>query len=628
MNSKFVFMNYELESSLKNCLSMFCNFLKKIVFSKKKSSFAFQLFKTMTYKFFSACFICLFFGFFNPSLAQPNEKLDYEKVKKQYIEAKDETQRLKIATQYLKNAKAQKSWDDVARGYILYQNIYNYSTSKLALTYNDSIMLIKNKLINKEDLGFYYYSRGKTLSLLKRYDESLNYHLKNINLNIKNENYYLSKFEIAIYKGAYLQQRKEALALYKECYEFFKLQKNNPEFRPYIYQHIKFNITYNNLKIGNLKYAYDNCIIGYNESITYENEFFKNLFILLQGQVHLEKNEPKTTIDSINKTLKYLKEKEIFYYETWAYNSLGKAYIKLNQPTQAVNYFKLVDSIYVKNSYIEPTLTSSYTYLIEFYKKQKNYPKQLYYTNQLLKIDSTFTQDYKLIINKLQKEYDLPQLTKDKEVLIQKLENKGTANVYIIIVLGILIFMVIGYATKTHKEKNEIKKLLNTIQEKTEAPVLKIDEISIVEEKIEEENTDERQEKELKTSETIVLSEKIIKDFTIKIEFFEKQLGYLNKKIVLNDLAKEFSTNSKYLSLYLNRYGKGIKFNEYINELRINYIVKQITKNPKMINYTIEALANEAGFNNATTFANAFKAKLDVLPSEYLEYLKKSKKAS
>jgi AraC-like DNA-binding protein len=47
-----------------------------------------------------------------------------------------------------------------------------------------------------------------------------------------------------------------------------------------------------------------------------------------------------------------------------------------------------------------------------------------------------------------------------------------------------------------------------------------------------------------------------------------------------------------------------------------------------MINYTIEALANEAGFNNATTFANAFKAKLDVLPSEYLEYLKKTKKAS
>jgi antitoxin component YwqK of YwqJK toxin-antitoxin module len=35
---------------------------------------------------------------------------------------------------------------------------------------------------------------------------------------------------------------------------------------------------------------------------TYENELIKNLYIILQGQVHLEKNEPKTTIDSIYKT--------------------------------------------------------------------------------------------------------------------------------------------------------------------------------------------------------------------------------------------------------------------------------------------------------------------------------------
>jgi AraC-like DNA-binding protein len=604
-----------------------------LFFAEKMSSFAFQFLKTMTFKFFLACFFCLYFAFSNLLTAQPNEKLDYEKVKKQYIEAKNDTQRLKIATQYLKNAKAQKSWDDVASAFILCQSFYLYDDNNKALMYNDSIMQIKNKISNKEELGFYYYSRGKTLSLLKRYEESLNYHFKNINLNIKNENYYLSLFEIGICKGGDLQKHQEALEIYKVCFKYFNSKKQTSDFKPHIYLHIKFNLSYNNLKLRNLNYSFYNNIEGYKESIYYKNDFFKNLFTILQAQVHLEKNEPKTTIDSINKTLKYLKEKKLYYHESWAYDNLGSAYINLNQPTQAVNYFKLVDSIYVKNSYIEPTLTSSYTYLIEYYKKQKNYPKQLYYTNQLLKIDSTFTQDYKLIINKLQKEYDLPQLTKDKEALIQKLENKGTTNVNIIIVLGILIFMVIGYAIKINKEKNEVKKLLHTIQEKTESPVLKIDDEIIADEIIDEkkidlEIIDKGQEKEIKNSEPIVLSDKIIKNLTIRIELFEKELGFLDKKVNINDLAKKLNSNSKYLSLYLNKYGKGIKFNEYINELRVNYIVKQITKNPKMTNYTIESLADEAGFNNATTFANAFKSKLGVLPSEYIEYLKKTKKAS
>ena len=56
--------------------------------------------------------------------------------------------------------------------------------------------------------------------------------------------------------------------------------------------------------------------------------------------------------------------------------------------------------------------------------------------------------------------------------------------------------------------------------------------------------------------------DKIIKNLNIRIELFEKELDFLDKKVNINDLAKKLNSNSKYLSLYLNKYGKGIKFNE------------------------------------------------------------------
>jgi AraC-like DNA-binding protein len=600
----------------------------------------------MSYKFFFGYFFCLFFGFSNLLTAQPNEKLDYQKVKKQYIDAKDDTQRLKITAKYLKNAKDQKSWDDVARGYILFIDLNVYIDNNIALKYNDSVKSIINKISSKETIGFYYYKQGILFSAMKKHEDAIKSFNYNIVSNLKNRNYYLSKFEIAIIKTDYLEQHKEANKLFLESLDYFSKNLNENNINKYLHSLFCISLTYRELNLFKESKIYN--IKGFNESIKYKEEYFKNIFRVNQATI-IYKENPTVAIDSLKKSYKFIRQIKDDYLLFWYYYYNGMAQNVLKNNKEMIVNFRLVDSIYnVNKSIIVPKISLSYKHLINYSKEQKDYQKQLYYTNQLLEIDSTFAQDYKLIINKLQKEYDLPQLTKDKEELIQKLENKGTTKVYIIIILGILVLLAVGYATKTHKEKNEIKKLLHTIQEKTEVPVLTIDDEIIDgeiidgkrvdkerkdEEKIDEKRVvekiiDKGQEKDIKTSETIVLSEKIIKNLTLEIELFEKELGFLDNKINMIDLAKKMNSNSKYLSLYLNRYGKGIKFNEYINELRINYIVKKITKNPKMINYTIEAIAIEAGFNNASTFANAFKAKLDVLPSEYLEYLKKSKKAS
>ena len=50
----------------------------------------------------------------------------------------------------------------------------------------------------------------------------------------------------------------------------------------------------------------------------------------------------------------------------------------------------------------------------------------------------------------------------------------------------------------------------------------------------------------------------------------------------------------------------GTNFNGYINELRINYAIQLLKQHP---NYTIRAIADEAGFNSTPILYSMFKKK-------------------
>ncbi|MCA4775600.1 hypothetical protein [Empedobacter stercoris] len=84
-------------------------------------------------------------------------------------------------------------------------------------------------------------------------------------------------------------------------------------------------------------------------------------------------------------------------------------------------------------------------------------------------------------------------------------------------------------------------------------------------------------EKEENVEETItkpnLISDKVENEILIELDHFEHNKGYLNPHITIVLLAKELDTNVKYLSSILNN-SKQKSFNNYINELRIEYIVK------------------------------------------------------
>lgn len=109
-----------------------------------------------------------------------------------------------------------------------------------------------------------------------------------------------------------------------------------------------------------------------------------------------------------------------------------------------------------------------------------------------------------------------------------------------------------------------------------------------------------------------------------KLEEFEKKQLFLERKVSLPFVAAEIETNTKYLS-YIIKQHKGKDFNEYINDLRINYIVQKITDDPVYRQYKINTLAEEAGFSSHSKFATVFKAAIGVSPSEFIKYFQQNR---
>ena len=103
-----------------------------------------------------------------------------------------------------------------------------------------------------------------------------------------------------------------------------------------------------------------------------------------------------------------------------------------------------------------------------------------------------------------------------------------------------------------------------------------------------------------------------------ELEAFEKERGFLTAKISLHAFAKNIQTNTKYLSKVINTY-KLKSFRNYINDLRIQYSIEQLQNNNRFRNYTVKAMAEEAGFTTVNSFSKAFQKRTGNTVSGFLK---------
>jgi len=107
------------------------------------------------------------------------------------------------------------------------------------------------------------------------------------------------------------------------------------------------------------------------------------------------------------------------------------------------------------------------------------------------------------------------------------------------------------------------------------------------------------------------------------LDCMERQKPYLNNNLSITELSVRTGIPRHYITQVLNeKYGKN--FFTFINEYRVKEVIIRLS-DPKYENYTLLAIAFDAGFNSKATFNSFFKSYTGLTPSEYREKMRVNK---
>lgn len=548
-------------------------------------------------------FILFTFKLQAQNFKKPLNSLSYDELKVSFFknEGNIEIQK-KYAKAFLNKAKNENDTPKIARGYYYYSLLFSDNRK---IVYFDSIINNVKYPPSEKNFPFVaYLEKGNFLAKNYKYNEAINNYLKLERLAFSKNiiYYYKAKYSIAVLKSEKMGEVKEALPLFKECHIFYKSQKNNPDLT-FTYEHSIFALAdaYKSLKKNDSATYYNK--LGYYETKKSKNEYLHNIFILNEGANKVMLNNFNTTLDSVKKALPYIikyKDK-INILASYYYN--GKAYQGLGNKIKALENYIRVDSLYKLNNSIYPEFSDGYKFLIDYYKEIGDKENQLKFLTTYLEIQNRFQKQYKELSVKLKNDYDLPNLVKDKETLIKSLKTDEKKHLWLIIFLIGLAISFISISIYQNRLKKKYKLNFEKIISQTSKPEI-LNDVAI--------NQVPKKES--------MLSSSLVKDITEKLEKFEKEKLYKKQGLSNQYLANEFSTNTKYLSLVINEY-KNKTFINYINDLRIDNIIEELKENKNLRKYTIAALAEEAGFNTAESFSNAFYKRTGIKPSFFIKEL-------
>lgn len=180
-----------------------------------------------------------------------------------------------------------------------------------------------------------------------------------------------------------------------------------------------------------------------------------------------------------------------------------------------------------------------------------------------------------------------------------------TACLILIFVLGIVILTVIRLRKK-HRE------VVSRIYREGISPVIY--------EEDPQEDSDDLQVKNTSTPAEIKISPEVEENILNGLKVFEENLEFNSKNISRYNLANTLNINPKYLSAVIKKHLK-FNFNQYINHLRINYIVNQLKNEPQYRKYKINHLAEITGYSSHSAFSLEFKKITGLHPSAFIKTL-------
>lgn len=512
-----------------------------------------------------------------------------------YQKASLKKEKIEYIKAFINVAKKEKKKKRILAGYYI---LSSFSVDEQKLMYCDSIInLTKNNPIQNHPSAAYnvkaifYESKGYYEKALDNYLLSNKFAANENNMQL----FFLNIYSIASIKRI-IGEYDEAKILFKQSLNYFKTNENN--------------INYLNSIIGLSNLSYElkeiDSATYYNKLGAHESLIFKDLekyhhFATNQGIIHFINGENEIALDSINKHKFYFFKNKDSINLSYVHFYLGKIYDSKGLKKLATKHHKKIDSLLNFKLDLTPKFRESYEFLINQYKQDKDLKNQLFYIKKLMDFDSVINSKENYLSKTIFKEYDIPKLNSEKLSIQKKMKDDKTIFKNIIITFSIILITSIFFLIYQFQKKKLYKKrFLEIIQNSKNKNKNKNDLNKI------DENSD--------------IPEEIIKEVLEELKKFEKSNKFLNKTITLNSLAKDFNTNTNYLSKIINKYKK-TSFSNYINNLKIEYIISEIKRNPNLKKYTIKAIADEAYFNNSESFSKAFYKLKGIKPSYFFREL-------
>ncbi|WP_299245302.1 AraC family transcriptional regulator [uncultured Aquimarina sp.] len=333
-------------------------------------------------------------------------------------------------------------------------------------------------------------------------------------------------------------------------------------------------------------------------------------FLIKKGMIFFYK-------DQYDQSLQYLFEaKEILNHKKIDNKSFPKIrtdYFIANCFYKKQLYDKAIDILlnsinsFEENDTYKPPAIRSHLLLANCYNQKEDYKQAMFWNNKYATLNEYYQKDKDQTVDiiheketdKLQQEITLLEAKQAEEKLAKN-------RIFWILLITAIALMssIFLYFRKQRSNKTLFDKLMKEID------VLEsIKQISVPKEEPRKE---------------IAIDDQKVNEIIKGLEKLEAQEYFLKSDCNLRAMAKKLKTNATYLSQTINIH-KEKNYNEYINDLRIEYVIKRLKDDKKFRSFSIQSIASEIGYKSSYSLVKHFKAKTGINPSYYIKSLDKQR---
>ncbi|MBC8754458.1 helix-turn-helix domain-containing protein [Kordia sp. YSTF-M3] len=465
-----------------------------------------------------------------------------------------------------------------------------------AIQYCDSAITTAKALKNQLFLAEVHLAKGNAIVYLGDNKEALANYLNALDIAKQ-----LKDIQFEIAAQANIAKIKRRMGFYEEALSIYKNNAHLAEQYDFQNKMILINAymgvggTYLRLQQPDSTLKYSE--VGLQKSLASNDMEGVSYFYIDIGIAHFIKGNFDIAIEYLTKAEKITKGlnnqkrlTEIYYY-------IGKSYFELEKYDDAISFLKNVEKIVAKKNseqsikFNPPELLGTYLTLSKAFELKDKRDLYLEYTSKYLELrDANENQDIAVI-------KELYETARKENNSLSSLTSKLQNRLIYVILFSIFALSLCAYFLfKFLKAKKQNKIIFEQLVAKV--------------------NT----KKVVPSKPNFTIGDKKVEAILERLDKLEESLFFLNSNCTLQSLAKKVKTNTNYLSKIITKY-KHKKFYDYLNDLRIQYVLKRLKEDSKFRNYSVKHIAEEIGYKSTNSFTKYFKAYTKLYPSYYIKNL-------